>query len=81
LGPLDTLAPFDLAFLDPPYRKGLLAPALKSLAAGGWLNANALVIAEAAEDETIPVVEGFEILDDRVYGDTRIAFMRTMGRS
>ena len=28
LGPLDTLAPFDLAFLDPPYRKGLLAPAL-----------------------------------------------------
>jgi 16S rRNA (guanine966-N2)-methyltransferase len=81
LGPLDTLAPFDLAFLDPPYRKGLLAPALKSLAAGGWLNANALVIAEAAEDETMPVVEGFEILDDRVYGDTRIAFMRTVGRS
>src|SRR5258708_17478874 len=22
LGPLDTLAPFDLAFLDPPYRRG-----------------------------------------------------------
>jgi 16S rRNA (guanine966-N2)-methyltransferase len=76
LGALDTLAPFDLAFVDPPYRKGLLAPALQGLASGGWLNANALVIAEAAEDETIPVVDGFEILDDRVYGDTRIAFMR-----
>ncbi len=76
LGALDTLAPFDLAFLDPPYRKGLLAPALKGLAAGGWLNANALVIAEAAEDEAMPIVDGFEILDDRVYGDTRIAFMR-----
>ena len=76
LGALDTLAPFDLAFLDPPYRKDLLAPALKGLASGGWLNPDALVIAEAAEDETMPVVDGYEILDDRVYGDTRIAFMR-----
>ncbi len=43
LGALDTLAPFDLAFLDPPYRKGLIAPALTGLASGGWLNPNALV--------------------------------------
>jgi 16S rRNA (guanine966-N2)-methyltransferase len=76
LGPLDTLAPFDLAFLDPPYRKGLIAPTLEGLAQGGWLNANALVMAEAAEDETMPVVAGYEMLDDRVYGDTRIAFLR-----
>jgi 16S rRNA (guanine966-N2)-methyltransferase len=75
LGALDTLAPFNLAFLDPPYRKGLIAPTLTGLASGGWLNPNALVIAEAAEDEAMPVVDGFEILDDRVYGDTRIAFM------
>ena len=80
LGALDTLSPFDLAFLDPPYRKGLLAPALKGLASGGWLNGNALVVAEAAEDETIPTVEGYELLDDRIYGDTRIAFLRRMER-
>jgi 16S rRNA (guanine966-N2)-methyltransferase len=80
LGALDTLAPFDLAFLDPPYRKGLLAPALKGLATGGWLNANALVIAETAEDETMPTIDGYEMLDDRVYGDTRIAFMRAVVR-
>ena len=75
LGPLDTLAPFDLAFLDPPYRKGLIAPTLEGLAAGGWLTPNALVMAEAAEDETMPSVAGYEILDDRTYGDTRIAFL------
>ena len=80
LGALDTLAPFDLAFLDPPYRRGLIAPALKVLASGGWLNPNALVIAEAAEDETMPVVDGYDLLDDRVYGDTRIAFMRAVVR-
>jgi 16S rRNA (guanine966-N2)-methyltransferase len=78
LGPLDTLAPFDLAFLDPPYRKGLIAPALEGLSAGGWLNPNALVIAEAAEDETIPTVLGYELLDNRTYGDTRIAFLRLL---
>jgi 16S rRNA (guanine966-N2)-methyltransferase len=76
LGVLDTLAPFDLAFLDPPYRKGLLAPALEGLASGGWLNRNALVVAEAAEDEIIPTVAGYELLDDRIYGDTRIAFLK-----
>jgi 16S rRNA (guanine966-N2)-methyltransferase len=80
LGALDTLAPFDLAFLDPPYRKGLLAPALKGLASGGWLKAGALVVAEAAEDESISIVEGYEVLDDRVYGDTRVAFMRATAR-
>ena len=76
LGGLDTLAPFDLAFLDPPYRKGLLVPAMRGMANGGWLTAGALIVAEAAEDETIPDVEGYERLDERVYGDTRIAFLR-----
>ena len=76
LGMLDTLAPFDLVFLDPPYRKGLLAPALEGLASGGWLNANALVIAESAEDEPVPNLATYAVLDDRVYGDTRIAFMK-----
>ncbi len=80
LGPLDTLSPFDLALLDPPYRKGLLAPTLAGLATGGWLTPNALVVAELAEDETMPVVARYEMLDDRVYGDTRIAFMRALGR-
>jgi len=76
LGPLDTLAPFDLAFLDPPYRKGLIAPTFAGLRDGGWLNAPALVVAELAEDENLPPAEGYEVLDDRVYGDTRVVMLR-----
>jgi|SRR6185295_2244500 len=76
LGELDTLAPFDLAFLDPPYRKGMIVPCLEGLAAGGWLNHGALVVAEMAEDEAAPVVEGHSILDERIYGDTRVVFLR-----
>jgi 16S rRNA (guanine966-N2)-methyltransferase len=77
LGPLDTLSPFDLAFLDPPYRKGLIAPALAGLRDGGWLNAPAVVVAEMAEDETVPLTDGYDIIDDRVYGDTRVVILKS----
>ena len=76
LGPLDTLGPFDLAFLDPPYRKNLLAPALAGLRDGGWLKAPALVIAEMAQEENIPSTDGYELLDDRVHGETRVAILK-----
>jgi 16S rRNA (guanine966-N2)-methyltransferase len=63
--------PFDLAFLDAPYRKGLTAPALASLRDGGWLRRGALLIAETAEDETLEA-PGFTSLDRRVYGETAV---------
>jgi 16S rRNA (guanine966-N2)-methyltransferase len=76
LGALDRLSPFDLAFLDPPYRKGLLAPALASLRDGAWLVRPALVVAEMAEDEILPPTEGYEVLDERIYGETKMAFLK-----
>ncbi len=69
--------PFTLAFLDPPYRKNLIAPALASLRDGGWLAHDAIIVAETAEDETVPATDGFAILDDRLYGDTRVTILRT----
>src|ERR1051326_429651 len=77
LGALDTLAPFDLAFLDPPYRKDLIAPALMGLRDGGWLVSEALVIAEMAEEENYPSTDGFAVMDDRIYGDTRVVILKT----
>jgi 16S rRNA (guanine966-N2)-methyltransferase len=73
LGPMAAGAggPFQLAFLDAPYRKDLTAPALASLLAGAWLTPGALVIAETAEDETLDA-PGFVALDRRVYGETAV---------
>lgn len=68
--------PFDLAFLDPPYRKGLLSPALRSLLGGNWLAPDALLVAETAADEDAPSTEGFAVLDSRVYGETQVTFLR-----
>ena len=67
--------PFNLAFLDPPYRKNLVPLALASLREGGWLAANAIIVAETAEDEVLSSMEGFNSLDDRVYGDTRVTIL------
>jgi 16S rRNA (guanine966-N2)-methyltransferase len=68
--------PFNLAFLDPPYRKNLITPALASLRAGNWLAPNAIIVAEMAEDETLGNADGFTVLDDRLYGDTRLTTLR-----
>ena len=76
LGALDTLQPFDLAFLDPPYRKDLIQPALAGLRDGGWLKAPALVVAEMAEEESLPSTEGYEVMDDRTHGDTRVVILK-----
>ncbi|MGN6515687.1 MAG: 16S rRNA (guanine(966)-N(2))-methyltransferase RsmD [Rhizomicrobium sp.] len=77
LGPLNTGAggPFDLIFLDPPYRKNLMTPALTSLRDGGWLSEGAVVVAETPEDEPAADAAGFRQLDSRIYGDTRVEFL------
>jgi 16S rRNA (guanine966-N2)-methyltransferase len=79
LGPMATGAggPFELAFLDPPYRGNFVAPALAALRDGGWLAPNALIVAETAEDEAIPATDGFETLNTRLYGDTCVHIMRS----
>jgi 16S rRNA (guanine966-N2)-methyltransferase len=78
LGPMPAGSggPFRLVFLDPPYRKRLLLPALKSLAEGNWLAPNALLLAETAEDEVFDFPPGFTLLDERAYGDTTVRLLR-----
>ena len=68
--------PFDLAFLDPPYGKGLGERALEGLLAGGWLGPGAVIVFERGADEPDPAVAGFERLDVRRYGAAKVAFMR-----
>ena len=67
---------FDLVVLDPPYGKGLAGTALAALGAAGWLAADAIAVIEAdrSQPETRP--EGFEEIDARDYGRTRIVLAR-----
>jgi 16S rRNA (guanine966-N2)-methyltransferase len=76
LGPIGPAAggPFNLVFLDPPYRKGLVPRAMKSLKDGGWLVPKALIVAETEAMEPLEA-PGFTLVDDRDYGDTRVRFL------
>ncbi len=65
-----------LAFLDPPYGQDLAAPALAALAATGWLAAGCVAVVELARRDRFAVPPGFELLDDRQYGETRVVFLR-----
>lgn len=67
---------FDLAFLDPPYAKGLGERALAALSGGGWLAPGAVVVFEKGADEAEPAVEGFEALDTRTYGAAKVHFLK-----
>lgn len=73
LGPPPAAGPAAIAFFDPPYRKGLAAPALAVAAAAGWLADGAIVVLECAADETVAAPAGFALLKERRYGAARIA--------
>lgn len=70
---------FDLAFLDPPYGRGLGEQALARLLEGGWLKAGALVVFERGADEPEIETPGYERLDARDYGAARVLFLRVSG--
>lgn len=67
---------FDIAFLDPPYGSGLLAPALVNVAEMGWLATGAQIVAEVAARERLEAVPGFQLEDERAYGAARLLFLR-----
>jgi 16S rRNA (guanine966-N2)-methyltransferase len=76
LGPVSPMEPFSVAFLDPPYGKGLAEKALASARDGGWLVPGALVVVEEAVDAGFKAPEGFEELERRAYDDTEFVLLR-----
>ncbi len=67
---------FDLAFLDPPYAKGLGERALERLAEGGWLADGAVVVFERGAEEGELEAPAYEVLDRRKYGAANVVFLR-----
>jgi 16S rRNA (guanine966-N2)-methyltransferase len=70
----------DIVFMDPPYGKNLAAPALKSITNQGWLKENAVVIVEIDKKEKFEALPGFEFIDERTYGKTKIVILIYHGK-
>jgi 16S rRNA (guanine966-N2)-methyltransferase len=73
------MQPFALAFLDPPYGKGLGERAIASLRDGKWLTPGAVVVWEERAASGLSWPEGFTEIDRRTWGDTQVAFGRFIG--
>jgi 16S rRNA (guanine966-N2)-methyltransferase len=65
---------FNLAFLDPPYGRGFVLPALVALRDGGWLAKDTLLVIEESARARIDLPEGFTLCEARQAGDTQIVF-------
>ena len=70
-----------LSFLDPPYGKSLVVPALARLAARGWLAEGAVCVVERGTGESaLELPPEFVALDSRRYGAALIDFLHYPGR-
>ena len=64
-----------LAFIAPPYRRGMAPPAIAALASGGWISPGAAIVVELATSDPFEPPDGCTVLDDRHYGGTRLVFL------
>ncbi|MBO4520910.1 MAG: 16S rRNA (guanine(966)-N(2))-methyltransferase RsmD [Alphaproteobacteria bacterium] len=68
--------PVKLLFMDPPYAKGLVAPALKALCRQEWIDANTLCVIETERNEESFLPDDFIVFDTRFYGKAAVSFVR-----
>ena len=76
LGPAENRGKFGLAFLDPPYGKGLAERALASAAAGGVARARRRRRHRGAQGRRHRPSRGLRRVDQRTWGDTQVLFAR-----
>jgi len=68
-------SPHDLVFLDPPYGGDLVPKALQRLSANGWIDTDALIVAELGPDDIfMPAMP----LAERRHGKARLVFFRNL---
>lgn len=76
LGPAGNMDSYALAFLDPPYGKGLADKALAILSAGQWLTQGAVVVVEERTGAKLAIPAEYHVFDQRTYGDTDVTLLR-----
>ena len=69
------LTPFDVVFLDPPYRQKYVERALPLLSAG-WLSERAFLICELEHTLHLKLPCAFTLLAERLFGQTRIMILQ-----
>ncbi len=76
---LGARGPFDLVFVDPPYREAAEAPALlEQLCAEGIITREGLIVFEYAARDGLTFPAALVVTSSYRYGDTAVAFLSPM---
>ncbi len=68
---------FDFIFVDPPYEKGMAQNTITSVFNKGLLSDSGVMAVTVRYDEELPrIVDTYEIIFDRRYGDTRLVLYK-----
>lgn len=71
---------FDIVFMDPPYNKGFIEPAIQAAAESGAVSKNGIIVLESDSTDFRDEYPGFLMLKQRRYGRTYITvYRRTEG--
>lgn len=65
----------DLVFLDPPYKSDLGPLVLEAFNRSGWLQPDALVVAETDAKGSFATPPGFALLEERRQGPAKLSFL------
>lgn len=66
---------FDIAFVDPPYHKGIIEECLPPLTK--MMSDDGVIVCESAKDEELPQeVNGWSISREKTYGKTKLTYYR-----
>ncbi len=66
----------DIVFMDPPYHKDLILPALEAMIAHDILSNSAMVVVEHEKTDLWDVPKGYECVKSRTYGITTLTILR-----
>ncbi len=69
---------FDFIFIDPPYERGLIEPALERIVSGKLLSQAGIAVVQHAAGESIQTdsIGGVFLTDQRRYGSTLLSFWK-----
>lgn len=67
-------APFSVVFLDPPYAKNLVSPAIVYLQNKNWIGKNTICVAETEIKDNLNQIPNLLLEDVRKYGRAKFLF-------
>jgi len=75
----DDVAPFDVVFLDPPFKKGLLEKSISALQASGCLKTGSLIYIESEKTLDIRTPENWQNLKEKKAGQVKYGLYEVAG--